>query len=575
MSALPSDGAAAALQSPAALHRLRDEARGAARPLVDLLADRLEIKPRQASAWLAERFAMLFWDSLQLKPMQARFDLWPLARAISQRAILVESLAAGAEGDHGLASRALFAVVSDPFDTDLLTQMEQAVGQAIVQVLCTAEDMHAYLNQQESSLSAMDSLVPVQQTAEADSSIQVLSLASATQAASPAVKLVNSTLYDALRAGASDVHLESTPSGLAVRYRIDGVLDEITQIHDRAVAEQAISRLKVLAELDIAERRVPQDGSFQVRTLGRLIDLRVSIMPSIHGEDAVIRILDKQAMIKSHGKLSLEALGFDAGALKIMRQLTEAAYGMLLVTGPTGSGKTTTLYAALAETHTGRDKIITIEDPVEYQLPGVLQIPVNEKKGLTFARGLRSILRHDPDKIMVGEIRDRETAEIAVQSALTGHLVLTTVHANNVFDVFGRFTHMGLDPYTLVSALNGIWAQRLVRVNCPHCSQPCQPTAQELQRMGLVAADYADVAFKRGVGCGDCRGTGYKGRRAIAEFLLLDDELREMIVQRQPVRQIKEAARSKGTRSLLEAALDMVCEGATTLEEVRRVTLSS
>ncbi|MEQ1660460.1 MAG: ATPase, T2SS/T4P/T4SS family, partial [Hylemonella sp.] len=422
--------------------------------------------------------------------------------------------------------------------------------------LCTPEDLHAYLTQQEASLRAVDSLESMRSDqTEAEQGIEVLSLVSATDAASPAVRLVNSTLYDALRAGASDVHLESTPIGLAVRYRIDGVLDDVTDIQDRAVAEQTISRLKVLAELDIAERRVPQDGSFQVRAQGRLIDLRVSIMPSIHGEDAVVRILDKQAMIEAHGKLSLEALGFDAVALKTMRALTEAAYGMLLVTGPTGSGKTTTLYAALAETYTGRDKIITIEDPVEYQLPGVLQIPVNEKKGLTFARGLRSILRHDPDKIMVGEIRDRETAEIAVQSALTGHLVLTTVHANNVFDVFGRFTHMGLDPYTLVSALNGIWAQRLVRVNCTHCRQSYQPEAQEFEKLGRDAGQWADAKFMKGAGCGDCRGTGFRGRRAIAEFLLLDDELREMIIQRLPVRQIKEAARQRGTRTLLEAAL--------------------
>ena len=561
--------------SAANLYDLRVIAVRSGRSLVDVVAEKLHNNPREAAAWLAYRFAIPFCDSLQLNPMQARFDLWPMARAQQHRAVLVEGTVLGLNAPCP-AINTVCAAISDPFDTDLLTQLEQAAGQAVVQILCTPEDIHAYLNQQESSLRAVDSLAPTSlRSSEADSGIEILSLASATEGTSPAVKLVNSTLYDALRANASDVHLESTPSGLAVKYRIDGVLDEITQIHDKPIAEQAISRLKVLAELDIAERRVPQDGSFQVRTLGRLIDLRVSIMPSIHGEDAVVRILDKQAMIEAHGKLSLEALGFDASSHKTLRHLAEAAYGMLLVTGPTGSGKTTTLYAALAETHTGRDKIITIEDPVEYQLPGVLQIPVNEKKGLTFARGLRSILRHDPDKIMVGEIRDRETAEIAVQSALTGHLVLTTVHANNVFDVFGRFTHMGLDPYTLVSALNGIWAQRLVRVNCPHCNQPYQPEPQELERMGLDATEYLGVIFKKGLGCGDCRGTGYKGRRAIAEFLILDDELREMIVQRQPVRQLKEMAHTKGTRSLLKAALDMVREGVTTLEEVRRVTLSS
>jgi general secretion pathway protein E len=281
------------------------------------------------------------------------------------------------------------------------------------------------------------------------------------------VKLVNSTVYDAVRAAASDIHLESTPSGITIKYRLDGVLDTVAQISGVALAEQVISRLKVLAELDIAERRSRRTAASASRWQGRDIDLRVSIMPCIHGEDAVVRILDKRGVIEAHGSLTLASLGFDEHALKALRRLVEEPYGMLLVTGPTGSGKTTTLYGAISEINNGRDKIITIEDPVEYQLPGVLQIPVNDKKGLTFARGLRSILRHDPDKIMVGEIRDRETAEIAVQSALTGHLVLTTVHANNVFDVFGRFTHMGIDPYAFASALNGIWAQRLLRVNCP------------------------------------------------------------------------------------------------------------
>ncbi|MEG0884144.1 MAG: GspE/PulE family protein, partial [Janthinobacterium sp.] len=401
----------------------------------------------------------------------------------------------------------------------------------------------------------------------------VLSFASVSEAASPAVKLVNSTLYDALKAGASDIHLESTAGGLAVKYRVDGVLDHATAVNGIEVAEHIISRLKVLAELDIAERRVPQDGSFRVESGGREIDLRVSIMPSIHGEDAVIRILDKRAMIEAYGALTLEALGFDAPSLEALRALAQEAYGMLLVTGPTGSGKTTTLYAALTEIHNGREKIITIEDPVEYQLPGILQIPVNEKKGLTFAKGLRSILRHDPDKIMVGEIRDRETAEIAVQSALTGHLVLTTVHANNVFDVFGRFTHMGIDPYAFVSALNGIWAQRLIRTNCPHCATDYTPDDSELASVGLARADVAGYEFKQGKGCGDCRGTGYKGRRSIAEILVLTDEIRELIVDKKPIRQIKAAAYANGTRSLRLAALELVKRGATTITEIKRVTL--
>lgn len=552
------------LPSMTELHALHTQSVAGNVGLIDLLAQTMPAKPREAGAWLATQFGMAFWDSLELNQHQPCFDLWPMTRAQAKKAVIVKAT----EPD------ALVAVITDPFDADTLVQLEQSSLQTMKMVISTIEDLNAYLTQQEASLRAVDSLPHVTNRGpESDIKIEVLSLLSATDTASPAVQLVNSTLFDALRAGASDVHLETTPTGLAVRYRVDGVLDEVTEVHDRGLAEQTISRLKVLAELDIAERRIPQDGSFQVRALNRLIDLRVSIMPSIHGEDAVVRILDKQAMIEAHGKLSLEALGFDSTALKTLRGLTQAAYGMLLVTGPTGSGKTTTLYAALAETSTGKEKIITIEDPVEYQLPGVLQIPVNEKKGLTFARGLRSILRHDPDKIMVGEIRDRETAEIAVQSALTGHLVLTTVHANNVFDVFGRFTHMGLDPYTLVAALNGIWAQRLIRVNCTHCNQPHPDMAQELQSMGMRNQDYLGVVFKKGMGCGDCRGTGYKGRKAIAEFLLLDDELREMIVQRMPVRQIKEAARRKGTNSLLEAALNMVREGTTTLEEVRRVTI--
>lgn len=568
-------GAAASRLDDALLQRARASARSSARPLLAVLAEHLQCSVRDAGRLLAERFMCPFWENAELQGLQPTLEFWPLARAQASRAILVKP--APTPGD-GLAAQRdpMIAVSSDPFDTDLATQLEQAAPGAVQHVLATAEDIHAYLNQQEALTRAVDSFTQSQiGNLQSVVSVEVLSMQSVSEAASPAVKLVNSTLYDALRAGASDVHLESTPAGLTVKYRIDGVLDEITQVNGRSLAEHTISRVKVLSELDIAERRVPQDGSFQVRAQERLIDLRVSIMPSIHGEDAVIRILDKQAMLEAHGKLSLEALGFDAHSLATLRTLMEAAYGMLLVTGPTGSGKTTTLYAALAETQTGREKIITIEDPVEYQLPGVLQIPVNEKKGLSFARGLRSILRHDPDKIMVGEIRDSETAEIAVQSALTGHLVLSTVHANNVFDVFGRFTHMGLDPYALVSALNGIWAQRLLRLNCPHCSQAYRPAESELARFDLKEDDYQRYRFVKGAGCGDCRGTGYKGRRAVAEFLILDDELREMIVQRQPVRQIKDLARKKGTRSLLEAALDVVREGATTLEEVRRVTLSA
>jgi general secretion pathway protein E len=327
-----------------------------------------------------------------------------------------------------------------------------------------------------------------------------------------------------------------------------------------------------MSDLDIAERRIPQDGRFKVMALGREIDLRVSIMPSVLGEDAVLRVLDRQALSEEAQGLSLEILGFAPDIMARFRLLAEEPYGMLLVTGPTGSGKTTTLYGIISEINHGTDKIITIEDPVEYQLPGVLQIPVNEKKGLTFAKGLRSILRHDPDKIMVGEIRDNETAQIAVQSALTGHLVLTTVHANNVFDVIGRFTNMGVDPYNFVSAMNGILAQRLVRVNCPHCLTEDKPDAALVEKSGLNAEQINDFRFKKGQGCGQCHGLGFNGRKAIAELLWFNDEIRELIVTRQPVRKIKEAAYANGTRTMREAALLLVKNGETTLEEINRVT---
>jgi general secretion pathway protein E len=338
------------------------------------------------------------------------------------------------------------------------------------------------------------------------------------------------------------------------------------------MAEQVISRIKVMAELDIAERRIPQDGRFKVRVNAREIDFRVSVMPNIFGEDAVLRLLDRQSLTEEARTLRLDHLGLDANAMTAIRALSNKPYGMLLVTGPTGSGKTTTLYAAITEIHTGRDKIITIEDPVEYRLPRVLQIPVNEKKGLTFARGLRSILRHDPDKIMVGEIRDDDTAQIAVQAALTGHLVFTTVHANNVFDVLGRFLHMGVDPYSFAAALNGIVAQRLLRMNCPHCEVEIQPSAELLQRAGLTQEKVVGWRFRAGQGCGQCRGLGYKGRKAIAEVLIFDDGLRELITQRAPISMLKERAQAAGLQSLDLIALDWVAKGSTTLDEVMRVT---
>jgi general secretion pathway protein E len=353
------------------------------------------------------------------------------------------------------------------------------------------------------------------------------------------------------------------------------VLTAVGSLPGTDLAEQVISRIKIMSELDIAERRVPQDGRFQVSVNGHEVDFRVSVMPSIFGEDAVLRILDKQTLSDQIKGLRLDYLGFDDYTLMQLRRLASEAYGMLLVTGPTGSGKTTTLYAALTEINRGQDKIVTIEDPVEYQLAGVLQIPVNEKKGLTFARGLRSILRHDPDKIMVGEIRDPETAQIAVQSALTGHLVFTTVHANNVFDVIGRFIHMGVDPYSFVSAMNGIMAQRLLRVNCPHCAETEEHDALLLAQSGIAPERARHMTFNAGRGCGHCRGTGFRGRRAIGEILILNDEIREAVIAREPIRVIREAASRNGTRFLRDIAVEMVARGETTLKEINRVTLAA
>lgn len=551
------------------LQKIRVNALKAGQQLEQALAQELNLEPREVVALLAGYFQMPVIETPAMLAMEPRLDRIPLVRAQQRCCALLE---ASTED----SSLALIAVIHDPFDADLCIWLESQARVAVEYRLASSSDIVAYLGRLEESVKAVDNMAVDQvRTEQFGKAAEVLTLAAASDAASPAVRLVSSTLYDALKAGASDIHLESTPEGLVIKLRIDGVLHHALDVQGVVLAEQAISRLKVLAELDIGERRVPQDGSFRVTAAHRDIDLRVSVMPSIHGEDAVIRILDKQAMIAAHGALTLETLGFDTNSLETLRQLVCQPHGMLLVTGPTGSGKTTTLYGAIAEIHHGRDKIVTIEDPVEYQLPGVLQIPVNDKKGLTFARGLRSILRHDPDKIMVGEIRDRETAEIAVQSALTGHLVMTTVHANNVFDVFGRFTYMGIDPYSFVSALAGIWAQRLLRVNCPRCSVPIQPSTVELKRAGISSDDISDYFFRKGVGCGDCRGTGFRGRKAVAEVLMLNDEIRELIVEKRSIRQIKEAARRNGTRSLYEASLALVASGETTLEEVSRVTLAT
>jgi len=393
----------------------------------------------------------------------------------------------------------------------------------------------------------------------------------------PVIKLVDTTIFNALERRASDIHIESRDQEVAIKYRIDGVLHYAMPPIAKDWHSTILSRIKVMSELDIAERRVPQDGRFRVRYKGRLIDFRVSIMPTIHGEDAVLRVLDKESMSEKFAKLSLEVVGFAENDLVKFRRYILEPYGMVLVTGPTGSGKTTTLYAALSEIKNDEDKIITIEDPVEYQIKGITQIPVNEKKGLTFARGLRSILRHDPDKIMVGEIRDQETAQIAINSALTGHLVFTTVHANNVLDVLGRFLNMGVEAYNFVSALNCILAQRLVRVICEYCRRPMQFENSEARRVALIEsgldpAEWDHIQLMEGAGCFECGGTGYRGRTAIHELLDLSDKIRELILDKRPTSEIKRLARDEGMTFLRESAVDKVRKGVSTLKEINKVT---
>ena len=499
----------------------------------------------------------------ELYQLTPAFDVLPFAEAVERECLPLKS------------DEELILVMCDPFDTKLQAWAEQHIASpSFTWGLSCRADVLAYLARHEETLRAMDSLLPHGVHARtSEAGVEDLSFKAISEDVSPVVKLVHSTMYDALKVLASDIHLETSPSGLLIKYRIDGVLTQVGAMAGLEIAEQVISRIKVMSELDIAERRVPQDGRFKVSVHGHEVDFRVSIMPSIFGEDAVLRILDKQTLTDNLKGLSLSHLGFDAQTIAGVRRLSNEPYGMLLVTGPTGSGKTTTLYAAISEINSGQDKIITIEDPVEYQLPGVLQIPVNEKKGLTFARGLRSILRHDPDKIMVGEIRDEETAQIAVQSALTGHQVFTTVHANNVFDVIGRFIHMGVDPYSFVSAMNGIMAQRLIRVNCPHCAAEVIPEEQLIAASCLQQEDLSTMQFRAGKGCGQCRGTGFKGRKAIAEILFLNDQIRELIITRQPIRFLREAAKNNGTRFLRESAIELVRTGETTLQEINRVTL--
>src|SRR6201996_977032 len=406
----------------------------------------------------------------------------------------------------------------------------------------------------------------------ADENLSIDRLTSDVGNIAPVIKLVDTTIFNALERRASDIHIETRDQELAIKYRIDGVLQYAMSPIAKEWYSAVISRIKVMSELDIAERRVPQDGRFRVRYKGRLIDFRVSIMPTIHGEDAVLRVLDKESMSEKFAKLSLDVVGFADSDLVKFRRYIKEPYGMVLVTGPTGSGKTTTLYAGVSEIKNDEDKIITIEDPVEYQIKGITQIPVNEKKGLTFARGLRSILRHDPDKIMVGEIRDQETAQIAINSALTGHLVFTTVHANNVVDVLGRFLNIGVEAYNFVSALNCILAQRLVRINCEHCKRPVQYSDQLFIESGLDPAEWRQLELMEAPGCFERGGTGFRGRTAIHELLDLSDRIRELILDRRPTSEIKRLAREEGMTFLRESAVEKVRHGITTLKEINKVT---
>jgi general secretion pathway protein E len=555
-------GPAAARIDETAIARAMEEAERSNRPAYEVLAEASGLSGDRYAQALAQAFDYRFIPALELAGLQPDFSVLPPADATRRRCVVVH------EGER------LVAIFTDPFDQALRGWLELRLTAPLEWALAGRDELAHLIARCAEALRAIDSVLPAaQENAKHEEGVDDLSYVRISEDTSPVVRLVHSTVYDALRAGASDIHLESSALGLLVRYRLDGVLADIATVRGVELAEQIVSRIKVMSELDISERRIPQDGRFKIAVNGRPIDFRVSIIPSIFGEDAVLRILDKQALTKMSG-LRLDVLGFDDGIIAQLRRLSALPYGMLLVTGPTGSGKTTSLYAAISETQTGRDKIITIEDPVEYQLPGVLQIPVNEKKGLTFARGLRSILRHDPDKIMVGEIRDPETAQIAIQSALTGHLVFTTVHANNVFDVVSRFVHMGVDSHGFVSALSAVLAQRLVRIVCEQCSESYMPARELLEASRVPLAVGASLfKFRKGRGCGHCRGTGYHGRKAVGELMVLNDEIREAIVSRVPVRQLKELARQAGVQLIRTAALELVRRGETTIEEVNRVTI--
>ena len=469
----------------------------------------------------------------------------------------------------------LVIVAADPTNLPLIDELALLLDTAVKITVGAPSEIEAILTKSESSQRVLDEATEdfeLQLLHEDEQDGESLTVERLTSDISPIIKLVDSVIYTAIQRRASDIHVESQDDAVYVKYRIDGVLQSAMRPVDRQFQAAILSRIKVMAELDIAEKRVPQDGRFKLRVPGKTIDFRVSIMPSVNGENAVIRILDKESISEQFNELRLDILGFADDELRRFRRYIAEPYGMVLVTGPTGSGKTTTLYGALSEIQSPEDKIITIEDPVEYQLKGITQIPINERKGLTFARGLRSILRHDPDKIMVGEIRDPETAQIAIQSALTGHLVFTTVHANSVVDVLGRFLNMGVEAYQFVSALNCVLAQRLVRTVCKECRRPVEVSEEALKNAGIDPKTAYGHTLYEGVGCMDCGGTGYRGRTAICELLDLTDGIREMILDKRPTSEIKRAAGDSGMRFLREAAVEQVVLGNTTLHEINKVT---
>lgn len=526
------------------------------------------IDERQLAESIAEQYGLEVIDLSESEIDEETINLIPVE--ILHRAKLVPIK------NKGVA----LIVTSDP--TDILTfddverMIKERGGRAGRLAVASSNDVEKLLNSGSGSIrilkEASSGFSGLEAFRKIEANDNVLSIEKIAEDSSPVVRLVDTVIYDAISKRASDIHLETDGEGLTVKYRIDGALHRMMEPIDRRIQASVISRIKVMSELDISERRIPQDGRFKVRIKNKTVDFRVSIMPSIYGEDAVIRILDKEHITQSFQDLRLDILGFGDREIAHLRRMIREPYGMVLVTGPTGSGKTTTLYAALSEINTGDDKIITIEDPVEYQLKGIVQIAVNEKKGLTFARGLRSILRHDPDKIMVGEIRDSETAQIAIQAALTGHLVFTTVHANNVFDVMGRFIHMGVEPYNFVSSLNCILAQRLLRLICKKCKHPVNIDDTVLKESGLSLEKHGGSVFYEGKGCDECHGTGYRGRKAIVELLDLTDEMRDLIAGKQPLAVIKKKATEEGLVTLRQTAIESVLRGETTLKEINRVT---